>query len=159
MPNFLGIDSSIAPIFTGKGSLIHFIKRLGLSFNESITTDTYIQITEFIKKHNPKPVGLCGLMMPCLEDFELANEYEQGNFPIERNIFLSLHSGLGIDTYPIGTDEDRKRVVQILKLIQALSRKYKKPLSVRFVSDGKAKIGEKTNFKNQYLRDVVIRKL
>lgn len=158
-PDFLGIDSSIAPIFDGKGSLVNFIKRLGLSFDQSVTTDTYLQITEFLKKHNPKSVGLCGLMMPCLEDFELAEEYENGNFSVERNVFLSLHSGLGIDTYPIGVDEDPQRVVQILRLVQGLSNKYQKPLSVRFVSDGKAKIGNKTDFQNQYLKDVTVRKL
>ena len=98
-------------------------------------------------------------MFPCLEDFELASEYEKGNFPIERNIFLSLHSGLGIDTYPIGIDESKDRVLEILSLLQGLSNKYKKPLSARFVSDGKARIGEKTDFKNQYLKDVVIRRL
>ena len=158
-PDFLGIDSSIAPIFAGKGSLVNFVKRLGFSFDQSVTTDIYLQMTEFLKKHNPKPVGLCGLMMPCLEDFELANEYEQGNFSVERNIFLSLHSGLGIDTYPIGVDEDPQRVVQILQLVQGLSNKHQKPLSVRLVSDGRAKIGEKTDFQNQYLKDVVVRKL
>lgn len=158
-PDFLGIDSSIAPIFDGKGSLVNFVKRLGFTFDQSVTTDTYLQITEFLKKNNPKPVGLCGLMMPCLEDFELADEYEQGNFSVERNIFLSLHSGLGIDTYPIGTDEDPQRVLQVLKLIQGLSNKYQKPLSTRFVSDGKARIGDKTDFQNQYLKDVVVRKL
>lgn len=156
---FLGIDSSIAPLFSGKSSLIGFIKKLGLDFSHSVTTSTYLSITDFIKKANPKPVGLCGIMFPCLEDFELAEEYEQGNFSIERNIYLSLHSGVGIDTYPIGIDEKPTRVLKILKLLQALSRKYKKPLSARFVSDGKAKIGDKTDFQNQYLKDVVIRPL
>jgi len=158
-PDFLGIDSSVAPLFEGKSSLINFVKRLGMNFSESVTTDTYLRITEFIKKQNPKPIGLCGLMLPCLEDFELAEEYENGNFSIERNVFLSLHCGLGIDTYPIGVDEKPKRVAEILRLVQGLSNKYKKPLSVRFVSDGKAKIGEKTNFKNQYLKDVKVRRL
>jgi uncharacterized protein (UPF0210 family) len=158
-PDFLGIDSSVAPLFEGKSSLIDFIKRLGYPFSESVTTEMYMKITRFIKEENPMPVGLCGLMLPCLEDFELAKEYEAGNFTIERNVFLSLHSGLGIDTYPIGIDEDRNRIRDILKLVQGLSNKYQKPLSVRFVSDGKAKIGEKTNFKNQYLKDVVVKKL
>ena len=157
--DFLGIDSSIAPIFDGKGSLVNFIKKVGFSFNESVLSDIYLKITKFIKEKNPKSVGLCGLMLPCLEDFELADEYEKGNFPIERNIFLSLHSGLGIDTYPIGIDEDREKVLNILKLVQGLSNKYNKPLSIRFVSDGKARIGEKTDFRNQYLKDVVIREL
>jgi uncharacterized protein (UPF0210 family) len=157
--DYLGIDSSIAPIFEGDGSLINFVKKIKTSFEESVLTDIYLTITEFIKKHNPKPVGLCGLMFPCLEDFELADEYEKGNFSIERNIFLSLHSGLGIDTYPIGIDENQAKIADILKVVQKLSNKYKKPLSVRFVSDGKAKIGEKTDFKNQYLKDVVIREL
>jgi len=156
---FLGIDSSIAPLYTGSGSLINFIKKLGMNFSQSVTTDTYLRITEFLKRDNPKPVGLCGLMFPCLEDFELADEYEKGNFDLERNLFLSLHCGLGIDTYPIGVDENPQRILGILLLVQGLSRRYQKPLSVRFVSDGKTKIGGKSNFQNQFLKDVVIRPL
>jgi uncharacterized protein (UPF0210 family) len=158
-PQFLGIDSSIAPLFTGAGSFVGFIKRLYPIFSNTITTDMYVKITKFIKEKNPKPIGLCGLMFPCLEDFDLADEYEKGNFSIERNVFLSLHSGLGIDTYPIGINESPDRIMEILTLVRALSNKYTKPLSVRFVSDGKAKIGEKTDFKNQYLKDVVIKPL
>lgn len=159
MDGYLGIDSSIAPLFQGSSSLVNFVKRLGLDFSHSATTDIYTTISKFIKENNPKPIGLCGLMFPCLEDFELAEEYEKGNFTVERNIFLSLHSGLGIDTYPIAVDQNKERVIEILKLLQKLSSKYKKPLSARFVSDGKAKIGEKTDFKNQYLKDVIIREL
>lgn len=158
-PEFLGIDSSIAPLLGGKGSLVNFVKRLNVTFDHSVTTDLYTKITKFIKENNPKLVGLSGMMLPCLEDDELAEEYEQGNFSIERNIFLSLHSGLGIDTYPIAVDEKPERVIEILTLLQALSNKYKKPLSARFVSDGKAKIGEKTDHQNQYLADVVLRSL
>lgn len=156
---FLGIDSSIAPLFKGKSSLINFVKRFGFEFFKSVTTNIYLKITNFLKENNPKPVGLCGLMLPCLEDFELADEYEKGNFSIERNIYLSLHSGLGVDTYPIGVDETPKRVAEILSLVQELSNKYKKPLSVRFVSDGKAKNGDKTDFRNQYLKDVTVKSL
>ncbi len=157
--DYLGIDSSIAPLFIKESSLVEFIKTLGLNFSQSFTTDIYSRITKFIKEKNPTPTGLCGLMMPCLEDFELAKEYEEGNFTIERNTFVSLHSGLGIDTYPIGTDERPDRVLEILKLVQTLSNKYNKPLSARFVSDGKAKIGERTDFRNQYLYDVIVRQL
>jgi len=156
---YLGIDSSIDPLFQGSSSLVNFVKRLGLDFSHSATTDIYTTISKFIKDNNPKPIGLCGLMFPCLEDFELAEEYEKGSFNIERNVFLSLHSGLGIDTYPIAVGQNKERVTEILKLLQKLSNKYKKPLSARFVSDGKAKIGEKTDFKNQYLKDVIIREL
>lgn len=155
--DFMGIDSSIAPLFTGESSLIYRLKRYGYKFTDSFSTNVYTQITNFIKSKNPRPIGLCGLMMPCLEDFELAKHYEQGEFNIERNIFVSLHSGLGIDTYPIALDQDRQRIVEVLKLVQALSNKYQKPLSARFVSDGKAKIGERSQFNNQYLYDVNIR--
>lgn len=157
--DFIGLDSSTAPIFSGKGSLVNFTRRLGLSFSQSVISDIYLQITEFITKENPRPAGLCGLMLPCLEDFELAEEYEEGNFPIERNLYLSLNSGLGIDTYPVGVDEKLERVLEILLVIQGLSNKYQKPLSVRLVSDGRAKIGERTDFNNQYLKDVVVRPL
>ena len=157
--DYLGIDSSIAPLYQRGSSLIHFIKKSSLDFSRSVLSDTYLRMTEFIKRENPHPVGLCGLMLPCLEDFELADEYANGNFSIERNLFLSLHSGLGIDTYPIGRDEDPEKVLAILKLVQGLSNKYHKPLSVRFVSDGEARIGEMTDFQNQYLKDVIVREL
>lgn len=159
MPGYLGIDSSIAPLFRGPGSFIGFIKRLMQTFEESVTTDIYTVISSFISSENPHPIGLCGLMFPCLEDMELADEYEHGNFTVERNIFLSLHSGLGIDTMPIAIDDDPTVVLRILRLIQALSRKYKKPLSARFVSDGKTRIGSKTCFNNPYLQDVTLRRL
>ena len=156
---FLGIDASIAPLFAGKSSLVHFIKRLGVSFPESVITAMYVHITTFLQACNPRPIGLCGLMFPCLEDFVLAEEYEQGQFSIERNIYLALHSGLGIDTYPIGVDEHPDQVRSILRLLQGLSTKYRKALSARFVSDGRAAIGAQTRFDNPYLKDVTIRGL
>ncbi len=156
---FLGIDSSVAPLFRGKSSLVHFVKRLCGIFSRTVTTDLYLRLTRFLSTENPKPVGLCGLMLPCLEDFELAEEYEAGEFSIERNLFLSLHSGLGVDTYPIGIDEEPGRILEVLYLLQAISARYDKPLSARFVSDGKARIGDKTDFRNKYLKDVWLRPL
>ncbi len=156
---FLGIDSSVAPLFRDHSSLVHFVKRIYGDFSKAVTTDCFIRIANFISRSNPKPVGLCGLMLPCLEDFELAAEYEAGHFSIERNLFLALHSGLGIDTYPIGIDEEPERILTVLNLLQKLSTKYKKPLSARMVSDGKTKIGEKSDFQNPYLKDVKIRAL
>jgi hypothetical protein len=158
-PSFLGIDSSVAPLFHGKSSLVHFVKRLCGTFSRAATAGLYLRLTRFLSTENPKPVGLCGLMLPCLEDFELAEEYEAGEFSIERNLFLSLHSGLGVDTYPLGIDEEPSRVLEVLSLLQAFSAKYDKPLSARFVSDGKARIGDKTDFRNRYLKDVRVRPL
>ncbi|MEK9169164.1 MAG: hypothetical protein AAB788_00305, partial [Patescibacteria group bacterium] len=62
-------------------------------------------------------------------------------------------------TYPIGIDEKPDNILNVLKLVQGLSNKYKKPLSARFVSDGKSKIGQKSDFKNKFLNDVIIRPL
>ena len=157
--NFIGIDSSIAPLYSGSGSLINFIKTICGSFSGAVTSDVFLQISAFIKQYNPVPAGLCGIMFPCLEDFELAEEYESGNFPVERNIFLSLHSGLGIDTYPLAKDESPERVLEVLRLLQGLSDKYRKPLAARFVCDGISSAGDKTVFNNQYLKDVILREL
>ncbi len=157
--DFIGIDSSIAPLFEGSSSFINFVHKLGYSFSDTVTTDIYTRITNYIKEKNPKPVGLCGMMLPCTEDFELTLEYEAGNFSIERNVFLSLHSGLGIDTYPVGIDESPERILEILRLVQSLSNKYSKPLSARFVSDGKARVGQKAIFNDQYLKDCIVQPL
>lgn len=158
-PRFLGIDSSVAPLFRGKSSLIHFVKRICGSFSRAVTSGLFLRLTRFLAEENPRPVGLCGLMLPCLEDFELADEYAAGEFPVERNLFLSLQSGLGVDTYPVGIDENPERILEVLRLIQGLSAKYDKPLSARFVSDGRARIGEMTDFRNPFLQDVTIRPL
>jgi len=160
-PDFLGIDSSVAPLFSGNSSFIHFVNKLhpNKSFPSTTTTDFYLTITKFLKTQNPKPIGLCGIMFPCLEDFALAQAYEENQFSIERNIFLSLHSGLGIDTYPIGINEKKERILEIMSLMKGLAEKYDKPLAARFISDGKAKIGQKTDFNNPYLKDVIIKPL
>ncbi len=104
---FLGLDNSIAPLFKGFFSFINFTKKFS-DFDRIVTTNFFATITNALKSMNIKKVGLCGLMFPCLEDFEFAKLYEQDKFSIERNMFLSLHSGLGIDTYPIGIDENLK---------------------------------------------------
>eukprot|EP00698_Gefionella_okellyi_P000855 TRINITY_DN1074_c0_g1_i1.p1 TRINITY_DN1074_c0_g1~~TRINITY_DN1074_c0_g1_i1.p1 ORF type:complete len:342 (+),score=64.48 TRINITY_DN1074_c0_g1_i1:32-1027(+) len=159
MTDYLGIDSSVAPLDYGAGSFVEFLNRLAVPFEQTVLSDMYTTITKWLRQQNPRPVGLCGMMFPCLEDFALADLYQLGQFSVERNLFLSLHSGTGIDTYPIGVDESPERVLNILKCVQALSVKHNKPLSVRFVSDGKAKIGERTQFGNAYLHDVVVRAL
>ncbi|NLG66309.1 MAG: DUF711 family protein [Actinobacteria bacterium] len=157
--HFLGIDSSVAPLFKGPGSLIRLTRELGPGFDRAVTTDFFLRTTAFLAHANPRPVGLCGLMFPCLEDFELAEEYDRGRFSLERNLFLALHSGLGVDTYPFGTDENPARLAEVLRLVQGLARKHAKPLSVRLVSDGRARIGERTHFQNPYLKDVSVRAL
>ncbi|MEV0967262.1 DUF711 family protein [Microtetraspora glauca] len=157
VPGFLGVDSSVAPLGPGPGSFVGFVRRFHPDFSRSLISDVYVRVSGFIKEHNPRPVGLCGLMFPCLEDFELADEYAKGNFDLATNIYLSLHCGLGIDTYPIGVDEDPRAVLDVLMLMRALAGRYGKPLSARFVSDGLARIGERTNFRNEFLHDVVVR--
>ncbi len=153
--DFLGIDSSIAPLGGDAGSLLRHLKAWGYGFAASKLSDIYLQMTAFIKQQNPKPVGLCGLMLPCLEDFALADEYVRGQFSLQDNLFLSLHSGLGVDTYPFALNEKPERILNLLKLVQGLSNKYKKPLSVRLINDGKATRGQMTDFQSPYLRDVI----
>ncbi len=157
--DFLGIDSSIAPLYEQEGSLIYHLRRWfpKSSLYELATSDVFCRMTQFIKQENPAPLGLCGLMLPCLEDFELAKLYEEGEFSTERNLFLSLHCGVGIDTYPIGIDESPERLLQVLRLTQALAQKHQKMLSIRWISDGISRIGERSRFANPFLSEAVLR--
>jgi hypothetical protein len=157
--DYLGIDTSIAPLFDGPSSFVNFIRRLGLAFDRTVTSDLFLKLSSFIKEESERHVGLCGLMFPCLEDFELADEYEAGNFSVERCLFLSMQSGLGLDAYPLGVDEDPERIAEVLRLVQGLANKHRKPLSARFISDGRARIGERTALANPYLKDVAVRAL
>jgi uncharacterized protein (UPF0210 family) len=157
--DFLGIDSSVAPHIGEGCSLVEALQSAGISFEKAILSDTFLRITDFVQTKNPNPVGLCGLMLPCVEDKHLAELYERGEFSLERNLFLSLQCGVGIDTYPIGIDEPAESIAAVLRLVQGLSRKHDKPLSVRFVSDGRAGIGDHTDFDNPHMCDVVVRRL
>jgi hypothetical protein len=154
---FIGIDSSIAPLFNGSflGVLRSLAKQESVTIVDesdplaSIATSGLLTgITSRLRRRETRVAGMCGLFMPALEDFALADQYEKGNFSIERNVFVSLHSGLGIDTYPIGIDQCVERVVNILECVQSLSNKFDKSLSVRFVSDGKVKTKIGVSFSN-----------
>ena len=158
-PDYLGTDTSIAPLGDRAGSLVDLMGRIGPGFEPAITSGVFLRIADFIKSPSTKRIGLCGLMFPCLEDFRLATEYERGAFSVERCLFLSLQSGLGLDAYPIAMDERPTRIVEVLTLLQGLSNKHNKPLSARFISDGMARIGQRTNLRSRYLRDVEVRAL
>jgi hypothetical protein len=157
--DYLGVDTSIAPLGDGAGSLVDLTRRIGPKFEHAITSGVFLKIADFIKTPSAKQIGLCGLMFPCLEDFELATEYERGAFSVERCMFLSLQSGLGLDAYPIAIDEEPARIAEVLTLLQGLSNKHRKPLSARFISDGIARIGQRTDLQSPYLRDVTVRAL
>ena len=79
--------------------------------------------------------------------------------PVERCTFLSLQSGLGLDAYPIAIDEVPTRIIEVLTLLQGLSNKHRKPLSARFISDGIARMGQRTNLRSPFLQDVEVRAL
>lgn len=168
-PDFLGIDTSIAPLGDASlcATLVHLARVESIPVRDDdalgaiVTSPLLQQLTSFLKSDEsaPKRVGLCGLMLPALEDTQLAAAYARGQFTIERNMFASLHCGLGIDTYPIGVDESPERIRNVLETVHRLAVRYRKPLAVRFVSDGIAKVGEMTDFQNAFLQDAVIRPL
>lgn len=153
----LGIDSSVAPLGSGAGSLLYWLQQWFGPWPSMSLRPELVELTNFLKTENPWPVGLCGLMLPCLEDFELAKAYEQGQFSLERNLYLSLHSGLGIDTYPAPLDSSQEELSRLGNLLLALAKKHKKCLSMRLISDGKAKRGMQSDFQNKYLQDVQVR--
>jgi uncharacterized protein (UPF0210 family) len=158
---FLGFDTSSAPMGDDHGSFGALVDGQPGPLAHTVTSSFFTQTSRLLRSPaaNPRPVGLCGLMFPVCEDSAIARWYEQGDFSVERNLFLSLHSGLGIDTYPIGVDESPARVRQILALVQALAAKHAKCLAVRFVTDGRARIGDRTSFGHPYLTDVTVRPL
>lgn len=158
-PDFLGIDASIAPMGAGAGSLVGHVERWYGSWDAAVLSNFFVRISRYIKNQNPCPVGINGWFFPCLEDAGLARLYEQGGFSTERNLFLSMHCASGIDTYPVAMDESPERMLHILQLTHALAYRYEKPLSVRWVCDGKNGLGQRTELNNKYLQEVVLRPL
>jgi len=94
---------------------------------------------------------LYGTLGELLERVVKDPDQQRGEFVI----LIHGYSGQAADEMAL----DAERILEILSLLQRLSVKYQKPLSARFVSDGKSRIGQKSDFQNQYLKDVEIRRI
>ena len=155
--NYVGIDTSIAPDLRGPNHNIE--KCLTMMAPQGLpstihrpwmsgSASTIDAITRGLKSVDVKRCGYCGVMLPILENESLAAAAERNDLTIQKLLLYSNMCGVGLDVLPVpGSGEEvQHRMAALLLDIAAISRRQKKPLSVRLLPVCDSLPGDKTRF-------------
>lgn len=155
--NYVGIDTSIAPDLRGPNHNIE--KCLTMMAPQGLpstihrpwmsgSASTIDAITRGLKSVDVKRCGYCGVMLPVLENESLAAAAERNDLTIQKLLLYSNMCGVGLDVLPVpGLGEEvQHRMAALLLDIAAISRRQKKPLSVRLLPVCDSLPGDKTRF-------------
>jgi hypothetical protein len=116
-------------------------------------------ITSALSEIGARKVGYSGLMMPIAEDPRLAERWNGGGVSLEALLSYSAVCGTGLDTVPLPGDTSVEEIARIISDVATLSVKWNKPLSARLLVIAGKHVGERTEFNNPNLIDVVLQPL
>jgi uncharacterized protein len=153
---YLGQDLSPAP--SKDASIGEAIEALSKQpFGASGTMTVAGTITSVLKQDiAAKKVGYSGLMLPIAEDPRLADRWNNGYVSMDALLSYSAVCGTGLDTVPLPGDTSVEEIARIVGDVATLSVKWNKPLSARLLVIAGKHAGERTEFNNPNLIDVVL---
>jgi uncharacterized protein (UPF0210 family) len=134
--NYFGIDFSIAPVISSKGSILNLLSRLGIyNFGGTGSLFATSYFTDIIKEFGKRfsAVGFSGIMYSVLEDLGLCMINNEKGISIDDMIKCSTMCGCGADMIPIPEDVTDDEIFSIFKDIYAISSRLKKPLGIRLL--------------------------
>jgi len=130
--NFIGFDTSLAPFPSTEHSIANAIELvLGKPFGSSGTLSTCRVLTRVMQENNIKKTGLCGLMLPVVEDNILAKRGIEGCYTWKELLLFSSVCATGLDTVPISGKISIKDLADCYCDLATLAVKLQKPLSAR----------------------------
>jgi uncharacterized protein len=155
---YAGIDPTPAP--GGDISIGDAIEKFtGAKFGSSGTMTAAAMITQAVKSLPVKHVGYSGLMVAVLEDSVLAKRWSEGLYNVDSILAYSAVCGTGLDTIPLPGDVTEELLARMIGDMASLAYKWKKPLSARLQPVAGKKAGDRTEFQNPHLTNVVLRSL
>jgi uncharacterized protein len=155
---YAGIDPTPAP--GGDISIGDAIEKFtGAKFGSSGTMTAAAMITRAVKSLPVKHVGYSGLMVAVLEDSVLAKRWSEGLYNVDSILAYSAVCGTGLDTIPLPGDVTEEQLARMIGDMASLAYKWKKPLSARLQPVAGKKAGDRTEFQNPHLTNVVLRSL
>ena len=142
---FSGVDFSPAPFPAAGSSIGAAFEAIGVpAFGGPGTTFVASFLTECLHEvarrtrvvsqtaaGSFRPTGFSGLMMPVLEDANLAVRAAEGHVSIERLLLASTVCGLGLDTVPLAGDADGATLGAVILDMATLAVRLDKPLTAR----------------------------
>ena len=94
-----------------------------------------------------------------LEDSVLAQRWSEGRLSMDALLSYSAVCGTGLDTIPLPGRVTPEQLIKMLGDVASLSVKWKKPLSARILPIAGKDAGDRTDFDNSRLVNVLLRPL
>ena len=152
---YMGVDPTPAPLAdVSIGSAIEAYT--GTKFGGSGTMTAARIITTAVKAVSAKQVGYSGLMVPVMEDKNLAQRWAEGTYNIDSVLAYSAVCGTGLDTIPLPGDIPQEQLERIYGDVAVLATKWNKPLSARLQPVKDKKVGDMTDYQDPYLFNTTI---
>lgn len=144
---FGGIDFSLAQFPTRQQSIAEAMERLGSpAVGLHGTLAAAALLTEAIDQADFPHTGFCGLFMPVLEDFILAERAAQGVLAVKDLLLYAAVCGTGLDCIPLPGDVPVEAMQTALLDLAVLALRLDKPLTARFLPVPGKQAGDPTDF-------------
>jgi len=144
---FLGFDTSLAPFPTDATSIAHAVELiLGKPFGSSGTLVVVRLLTRAMQENRIQKTGLCGLMLPVVEDNVLAQRGMEGRFTLRELLLYSSVCATGLDAIPIAGDTSNEDLADCYVDLAHLAVRLQKPLSARFFFEPSKDAGESVRY-------------
>ena len=153
-----GIDATPAPL--GDNSIGKAIESfIGGPFGSSGTLTASGIITRAVQSIPAKRTGYSGLMIPVMEDNQLARRWAEGTFNLDSILAYSAVCAGGADTVPLPGDVSEEQIERILGDVATLAYKWNKPLAGRLLPAPGKRAGDKTEFSGGLLTNTTVQPL
>jgi uncharacterized protein len=155
---YTGIDLSPAPLKRESiGAAIESFN--GAWLGSSGTLSTAELITHALQSIPVTRTGYSGLMLPVMEDAVIARRWSEGSINLDSLLSYSAVCGTGLDVVPLPGRVSHEQLVRIIGDVASLAVKWHKPLSARLLPIAGKDAGDRTDFDNPRLVNVMIRPL
>ena len=154
---FLGFDTSMAPFPKSETSIANAIEIiLGKPFGSSGTLSICRLLTKIMQENNIKKCGLCGLMLPVVEDNVLAVRGIEKQYTLKELLLYSCVCATGLDTVPISGEISAEDLANCYHDLAALALKLQKPLSARFFIEPNKSPGETVKYDWEFASESLV---
>jgi hypothetical protein len=153
-----GIDATPAPLkdISIGGAIESFI---GGPFGSSGTLTAAGIITRAVQSTPVKRTGYSGLMIPVMEDNQLARRWAEGTFNLDSILAYSAVCAGGADTVPLPGNVSEEQIARILGDVAWLAYKWNKPLAARLLPAPGKQAGQQTEFSGAALTNTMVQPL
>jgi hypothetical protein len=157
---FLGIDFSLAPYPDPLISLGTAMESLGVPATGLAGTLTAAAfLADCLDQAQFQRTGFCGLLLPVLEDTNLAQRNAEGHLSLSDLLLYATVCGTGLDTIPLPGDVEPEQLLGLLADLGTLALRHNKPLTARLMPIPGKNAGDEVHFDFPFFADSLVMSL